>query len=111
MKLKVYPANNINDLEEIATKECCMAVGIDEMSITYVQPADTNSSSDEVQFLTIKTACACSVPVNADIEKEGYYYDISIPEGGHWSISSGDELKALVDDFESRLYGVSRKKK
>ena len=109
MKLKVYPANYIEQLEE-KMKDGTMAVGIEEMSITYVQPADTNSSDGD-QFLTIKTACACSVPIDADIENEGYYYDIFIPEGQHWSINSGEELKALVDDFEQRLYGITKKKK
>ena len=110
MKLKVYPANYVDSLEE-KMKDDTQAVGIEEMSITYIQPADTNSSSDEVQFLTIKTSCACSVPVDADIENEGYYYDISIPEGQHWSVNSGEELKALVDDFEQRLYGKTKNKK
>ena len=108
MKLKIYPANYTTQLKEKCSDDI-MAVGIDEMSITYVQPADTNSDGD--QFLTIKTACACSVPVDADIEEEGYYYDISIPEGQHWSVNSGEELKALVDDFEQRLYGITKNKK
>ena len=37
-------------------------------------------------------------------KKEGCYFDITIPEGRHWSVSDGSYLKALIDDFKKRLY-------
>ena len=99
MKTKVYPCNYTDDLKKESRSEA-YAVGIEEMSVTYVQPADTCSNPDEVQHLTITTRCG--VPVG--IGEEGFYFDITIPEGEHWSIEDGEELKALVDDFKNRLY-------
>jgi hypothetical protein len=79
-------------------------VGIEEISITYMQEPDTNSTSDEYQHITITTRQACA-PSKEDAEKEeSYYFDISIPEGEHWSVNDGNELKTLVDDFISRIY-------
>ncbi len=91
----------MEDLERYGRENKCCAVGIDEMSITYVQPADTNSSSDEVQSIKItsRLACCCT-----EEEPEAFYFDIEIPEG-HWSVEDGEELKALIDDFKTRLYG------
>lgn len=98
---KIVPYNFIDHLEEDD------AVGIDEMSITYVQPADTNSSSDEIQTITLTSRMACSLGRNFKKENDGFYIDVTIPDDQHWSVNSGDELKALVDDFEKRIYMVS----
>lgn len=99
MKTIVYPINYIEDLESL-TKDDLQAVGIEEMGITYVQPADTCSSSDEVQHLTITSQCGCAV---GKCDK-GFYFNISIPEGEHWSVDDGELLTALVNDFKQRLY-------
>lgn len=104
MKTKVLPINYIEDLEKTMQEEKCSAVGIESMSITYVQPADTCSSSDEIQNITITTQCAESCGIDEAEKQEGFYFDITIPEGLHWSVDDGDSLKALIDDFKKRLY-------
>ena len=104
MKTKVTPVNYMEDLEKIMQDEKCGAVGIDQMSITYIQPADTCSSSDEVQTITITTQCGEACGIEETENKKGFYFDITIPEGQHWSVDDGHSLKALIDDFEKRLY-------
>lgn len=104
MKTKIVPYNY--DLEEENTSEQ-IVIGIERMSITYTQPADTNSMSDDIQTLTITSRMADSVSKEDAENKEGYYFDIEIPEGQHWSIEDGDELKSLVDDFKKRLYEIN----
>lgn len=99
MKVKIYPANFTDDLEKLQDSEHS-AVGIEQMSIVYTQPPDTCSGVDEVQHLTITTQCGESVSVG----EEGFYFDISIPEGEHWSVESGEELSGLIEDFKKRLY-------
>lgn len=99
----VIPANFTEDLEKKAIDEKCDVVGIEEMSITYTQLADTCSSSEEVQRLTITTQMAESV---GDGE-EGFYFNISILDGEHWSVDEGNSLMALVEDFKKRLYMVT----
>jgi len=107
MDTLVIPANFTEDLEKRATDEKCSVVGIEEMSITYTQPADTCSSPDEVQHLTITTQMGEAV---SDGE-EGFYFNITIPKGEHWSVDEGDSLMALVEDFKKRLYMMSDTKK
>ena len=104
MKIKLTPVNYLNDLEKIMQDEGCEAIGIEQMSITYIQPADTCSSSDDIQTITITTQCGESCGIEDAEKKEGYYFDITIPEGQHWSVGDGDSLKALIDDFKKRLY-------
>ena len=104
MKTKVTPVNYIDDLEKINRDENVNAVGIEKMSITYTQPADTCSDSDEIQNITITTQCGDCCGIKEAEKKEGCYFDISIPEGQHWSVDDGDSLKALIDDFKKRLY-------
>ena len=89
--------------EEMYEKHNTM-IGIEKMSITYYQEADTCSSRDESQTLTITTQCGCSPSKEEAEKKECFYYNITIPEGQHWSVNSGDELKALIEDFEKRIY-------
>lgn len=98
---KIVPYNFTDHLEEDD------AVGIDEMSITYIQPADTNSSSEGIQAITLTSKLSCSLGRDFKEENDGFYIDVTIPEGQHWSVNSGDELKALVDDFEKRIYMVN----
>jgi hypothetical protein len=104
MKTKVTPVNYIDDLEKIMHEEKCGDIGIDSMSITYIQPADTCSSSNEIQTITITTQCAESCGIEEAENQEGFYFDITIPEGQHWSVGDGDSLKVLIDDFKKRLY-------
>lgn len=98
MEIVVVPFNY--GLEDYSLKNNVNAVGIEEMSVTYTQPADTCSHQDEIQLITIKTQMADAVAEG----EEGFYFDVSIPEGQHWSVDDGEELKALVDDFKKRLY-------
>ena len=104
MKTKVTPVNYTEDLERMMQEEKCDVVGIESMSITYTQPADTCSSSDEIQTLTITTQCGDSCGIEEAEKQEGFYFDITIPEGQHWSVEDGDSLKALIEDFKKRLY-------
>jgi hypothetical protein len=77
------------------------------MSVTYIQPADTCSPSDEEQTITITTQCGESCGIEEAEKQDGFYFNIEIPDGQHWSINYGDELKALVDDFKKRLYEIN----
>lgn len=110
MKTKITPVNYIDDLERMMQEEKCGVVGIDSMSITYTQPADTCSSPDEIQCITITTQCGCGCGIKEVENQEGFYFNISIPEGQHWSVDDGDSLKALIDDFKKRLYLVTDNK-
>lgn len=105
MKTKVIPINYTDELERASMEDKnSNYVGIEEMSITYIQPADTNSSSDEVQLITITSRTAASADIDSIEKQEGYYFDVSIPDGRHWSVEEGEKLKALVDDFKNRMY-------
>ena len=104
MKTKFTPVNYPDDLEKIMQEEECEAVGIEQMSITYIQPVDTCSSSDEIQTITITTQYGDCCGIKEAEKKEGCYFDITIPEGQHWSVGDGNSLKALIDDFKKRLY-------
>lgn len=104
MKTKVLPVNYTEDLDKLIMDEKdASVVGIERMSITYIQPADTCSSSDDVQTLTITTQCGEACGIEEAEKQEGFYFDITIPEG-HWSVDNGDSLKALIEDFKKRLY-------
>ena len=104
MRTKVTPVNFTDDLEKIMQDEKCDAVGIDSMSITYIQPADTCSSADDIQSITITTQMPESCQIIDAEKQQGFYFDITIPNGEHWSVNDGDSLKALIDDFKKRLY-------
>lgn len=108
MKTQIVPFNYDDDLQELQKEG--IAIGIEEMSITYIQLPDTNSSSDEYQHLTITTRMGCSVGKEEVDKREGYYFDITIPEGEHWSIENGNELKVIIEDFKSRLYKTTKEK-
>lgn len=107
MKTKITPVNYIDDLERMMQEEKCDVVGIESMSITYTQPADTCSSPDEIQCITITTQCGDFCTIKEAENQEGCYFNISIPEGQHWSVDDGDSLKALIEDFKKRLYLVT----
>ena len=76
-------------------------IGIESMSVTYIQAADTNSSSDEVQTLTIETQMPCSPTLEDALNEQSYYFNIKTDK---WSISNSDELSMLLDDFKKRIY-------
>lgn len=96
--MKIVPYHYIEDLENEE------AVGIESISVTYIQPADTCSDRDDVQTLKITAQTGCAYDKELfDQGKEGYYFDIEIPEG-HWSVDSGEQLTALIDDFKQRIY-------
>lgn len=108
MKVKVYPYNYIDDLEHINnTVPDTEAVGIEKMSITYIQPADTCSDPEDIQTITIETECGEA----AAKDRDTFYFNISIPDGGHWSVGDGEELKCLVEDFSTRLHMVTEQLK
>lgn len=106
--MKIVPFNFIDDLEKASIRDKESYIGIDEISITYVQPADTNSLSDDIQNIKITSRQPCSVSEKDSLNKEGFYFNIEIPENMHWSVSDGEELKCLVDDFKNRLYQINK---
>lgn len=110
MKTKVVPFHFENDMEDLSREENVNVVGIEEMSITYMQLPDTNSSSDEYQHLKITTRTACSVGKIDTDKKDGYYFDITIPEGEHWSVDDGKEIQVIIEDFKERLYKTFKQK-
>lgn len=104
MKTKITPVNYTEDLDKIIREEKCNAIGIEKMSITYIQPADTCSDSDDIQTITITTQCAEACGIEEAEKQEGCYFNITISEGTQWSVDDGDSLKVLIDDFKKRLY-------
>lgn len=102
---KIVPVTYDEDLDRLRRANGGVPfVGIEEMSIMYIQPSDTNSERDEVQHLTITSRTACAVCIEDAVKRNGFYFDITIPEGEHWSVNEGEELAALVEDFKKRLY-------
>lgn len=96
--MKIVPYNFLDDLERE------VAVGIEEISITYIQPADTCSSKDDVQTLKMTTQYgSCYDKDEYDQGKEGFYINIEIPEG-HWSVDSSEDIVELIEDFKERIY-------
>lgn len=76
-------------------------IGIDSMSITYVKENDCLSSSDLDQHITI--TARIDIPFDEDNPVDSWFYDISIPEGEHWSVESEEELAMLLRDFKQRF--------
>lgn len=70
------------------------AVEINEFSITYTQNPDTNSSRDEVQSITVFAE-------NNGMGEEGWY--LSFKTNTKWSVSNPNDIKAVLDDFLSRM--------
>lgn len=81
-------------------------VGIEKMSITYTQSADTNSDHDEFQELTIETDTACAPTLNDALNEESYYFNVKTDK---WSINNADELAMLIEDFKMRIYNQKEK--
>ena len=76
-----YSGQKLNKRGEIA---------ISEVSVTYVQDADSNSPDDEVQELIVARENAGG----------GDYITISTTR---WSINDVDELIAVLEDFKTRF--------
>lgn len=76
-------------------------IGVESMSVTYIQVADTNSSLDELQTLTIETQTACSPTLKDALNEQSYYFNIKTDK---WSICDSNELSVLLDDFKKRIY-------
>lgn len=107
---KIVPYNYGLDEEMVENPDISL-VGIEEMSITYMQEPDTNSTRDEYQHLTITSKTAMGV-TKEDAEKgDAFYFDITIPDTEHWSVCDGEDLKVLIDDFKKRLYMETSNKK
>jgi len=81
-------------------------VGIEKMSITYTQSADTNSDPDEFQYLTIETDVACSPTVDDALNEGSFYFNVKTDK---WSINNADELAMLIEDFKMRIYNQKEK--
>ena len=64
-------------------------IGVDDVSIQYIQTGDCTENDDDVQSITISTR-------NNGI---GRFLNIKTDS---WSIDSIDDLKALIDDFKQR---------
>lgn len=91
--MKILPVSLIPD-----NGDC---IGIEKFSITYVQPADTNSKSEEDQFLKIDAiATVDSVKEYKQAGEPLYYYNISTRK---WSVESAEEIALLLEDFKKRL--------
>lgn len=83
-------------------------VGIEKMSITYIQEDDTNHGGrDDVQTLTIETEDAICSREEAENE-QGYYL---VLKTDRWAIDDTSDLAALVEDFKDKLYKNVRDRK
>ncbi len=79
-----------------------LEVGIEEMSVTYVQNPDTNDDPEHYQYLKITTQTTTSG------SQMPYYVNLSIPNfddetPGHWSLDLSEGIEPLLQDFKERL--------
>ena len=81
-------------------------VGIEKMSITYTQSADTNSDSDEDQYLTIETEIADAPTLNEAVNEQSFYFNVKTDK---WSINNANDLAMLIEDFKMRIYNQKEK--
>lgn len=81
-------------------------VGIEKMSITYTQSADTNSDPDEDQYLTIETEIADAPTLDSAIKEQSFYFNVKTDK---WSINNSDDLAMLIEDFKMRIYNQKEK--
>lgn len=76
-------------------------IGIEKMSITYIQEDDTNhGGKDDTQTLTIETEDAICNREEA-LNKQGYYF---VLKTDRWAIEDTEDLVKVIDDFKERLY-------
>ena len=76
-------------------------IGVFKVSVTYVQEADSNSKSEEEQYITFSTQDA---PVPDD--QFPYYLEIKTEK---WCFDDEEEMKELIDDFINRVKGIEKK--
>ena len=81
-------------------------VGIEKMSITYTQSADTNSNPDEDQYLTIETETADAPTLDSAIKEQSFYFNVKTDK---WSINNANDLAMLIEDFKMRIYNQKEK--
>lgn len=89
-------------------------IGIAEMSVTYMQEADTNDNPDNIQVMKLTAIPGDSCMVEYDPQNPIYYINIEIEPNedgtpGHWSVSEFEDLRQIFDDFMQRL--INNKKK
>ena len=77
-------------------------IGIEKMSITYIQENDTNmrTEDDPVQTITIEAEDAICSREEA-LNKQGYYLVIKTDR---WAVDEPEDITMLVNDFKDRLY-------
>lgn len=77
-------------------------IGIEKMSVTYIQEDDANHRSEdgEGQRITIETEDAICDRTDA-LNKHSYYLTIKTDR---WAIEGVEDLTMLIKDFEERLY-------
>ena len=77
-------------------------IGIEKMSVTYIQEDDTNHRNEdgEDQRITIETEDAICDRTDA-LNKHSYYLTIKTDR---WAIEGVEDLTMLIKDFEERLY-------
>lgn len=79
-------------------------IGLQEMSVTYVQNPDTNDDQDHYQYLKLTTV---DVP-GCDNEEPPFYFNMEIlpfDDGtqGHWSFCDTESIVEIIRDFQKRL--------
>ena len=77
-------------------------IGIEKMSVTYIQEDDTNHRSEdgEDQRITIETEDTICDRTDA-LNKHSYYLTIKTDR---WAIEGVEDLTMLIKDFKERLY-------
>ena len=81
-------------------------VGIEKMSITYTQSADTNSDTDDEQYITIETEIADASTLDSAIKEQSFYFNVKTDK---WSINNANDLAMLIEDFKMRIYNQKEK--
>ena len=70
------------------------AVGITKFSMSYEQNGDWRDRDPQEIILTAENEVG---------DDDTWYVNIEIPKGKHWSVTCGNDIKELVDDFIHRL--------
>jgi hypothetical protein len=78
-----------------------MEIGIEELTVTYIQNPDTNDNSEHYQRITLSTETSCA-------DEMPYYVNVSIPNfddgtPGHWSLDLTENFTPILEDFKKRL--------
>lgn len=73
-------------------------IGIESVSITYIQSSDTNDPSTEDQAITISSEY---VPVSDENLESNFYFRIKTD---NWAIDREEDLVKVIKDFKKRLF-------